>query len=320
MKIRKEQFSTYILLGLCFFIGLIIPNPYIKHLLVMVAIYSIIALGMNLITGFAGQINLGMAGFVAIGAYTSAVLTVRGIMGFWGALIVALIFSGLVGLLVGLPALKVKGGVYLVLITSSLAGIVQVLANQLTSITRGPMGLVGIPAPRIGSLKIRGFSLWLITVYLAVLLVVILLDRVINSRVGRNLTAVRESDISASSVGINPTFYKLFAFILSAMLGGLAGALMAHYMTAISPDIFTFSFSMVCLVMIVIGGVASIPGSIIGAIFVTILPELLRGFGQYQLVIYSALLILAIVFLPYGLFQIGLNSSELIMKRFVKKG
>lgn len=310
----------FILLGAIALLPLAMRDPYMLHILVLGGIYVILAIGMNIITGYCGQINLGMAGFFAVGAYTSALVTTRLSVSFWLALPISALTAAIAGVFVGVPALKVKGGVYLVLITTSFASIVQVILNQWVSLTKGPMGMVGIPSPSIGKLVFYDRLHWFYLIYAVVFIVVWLAVRLVGSRIGRSFVALRESETSAQSIGISPAYYKVLAFVCSAVLGGIAGSLYAHYMTTISPDAFGFSLSVLALVMIVVGGVGSIPGSIVGGIALAVVPEWLRVLGPFQSVAYAAGIVLAVVFLPKGLLALGVDAARFLKTRLSATG
>lgn len=308
----KTRNLTTLAVILLFGVGsqFLIGDPYVSHVLILGGIYGLLAIGLNIVTGFCGQINLGMAGFYAIGSYTSAILSVRYGFGFWPAFLISILSSTLVGVVIGFPALKVRGGVYLVLITTSFAGIIQTVLNQWVGLTNGPMGIVGIPAPSIFKHQISTLQDWLVLVYALVLIAALAAIRIERSRIGRSLIAVRESETSAQSLGINLAFYKVLAFALSAAFAGAAGSLYAHYMTTISPDIYSFSTSVLVLMMIVVGGVGSIPGSIIGGIIVSVLPELLRPLNELQMIVYSLLIVLSTIYLRKGIMGLGIDTAR----------
>ncbi|MGE5553750.1 MAG: branched-chain amino acid ABC transporter permease [Betaproteobacteria bacterium] len=310
------EYLAYLLLAVIMLLPLIIHSPYYFHIMILSGIYIILAIGLNIITGYCGQINLGMAGFYAVGAYTSAVLATRLGLSFWLALPASALTAAITGFVIGVPALKVKGGVYLVLVTVSFAGIVRVILNQWVSLTKGPMGIVGIPAPQIGKFVFFARPHWFYLVYAVVLLVTFLASRLVNSRIGRSFVALRESEVSAQSIGINPAFYKVLAFVYSAALAGVAGSLYAHYMTTVSPDVFDFNLSVLALMMIVVGGIGSIPGSILGGVALAIVPEWLRAFGSFQTIVYALGVILAVIFLPTGLLTLGINATQFLAGRF----
>jgi branched-chain amino acid transport system permease protein len=238
---------------------------------------------------------------------------------FWLALPLSAAAAAIAGIVVGLPALKVRGGVYLVLVTVSFAGIIQVILNQWVSLTKGPMGIVGIPAPRIAGFEISSLVQWFYLTYFFVVLVTLFSTRLVHSRIGRSFVAVRESETSAQSIGINLAFYKVLAFLISAALAGLAGAIYAHYMTTISPDVYGFNLSVLVLMMIVVGGISSIPGSILGGVTLAIVPELLRAFGSFQMIVYGLGIILSTIFLPSGLLALGVNSIQFFGNKLSQK-
>ncbi|QQO08610.1 branched-chain amino acid ABC transporter permease [Breznakiella homolactica] len=317
LLVRKNKTLTLVAivvigLALLFLVG----DPYVSHIIIIGGIYSFLAIGLNIVTGLCGQINLGMAGFYAIGSYTSAILSSRLGVSFWLAFPAAIVLSAVAGLIIGYPALKVRGGVYLVLVTTSFAGIIQTILTQWISLTKGPMGIVGIAAPSFFGKEIYSLQGWLILVYALVIVATILGERIEKSRVGRSLKAVRESDTSAQSLGINLAYYKILAFVLSAAFGGAGGSLYAHYMTTVSPDIYNMSLSVLVLTMIVVGGVGSIHGSLLGGVAVAVLPEILRPLGQFQMVVYSLLIVMATIFLKKGIIGLGMDAGNFFARTF----
>jgi branched-chain amino acid transport system permease protein len=181
------------------------------------------------------------------------------------------------------------------------------------------MGIVGIPAPRIAGFEISSLVQWFYLTYFFVVLVTLFSTRLVHSRIGRSFVAVRESETSAQSIGINLAFYKVLAFLISAALAGLAGAIYAHYMTTISPDVYGFNLSVLVLMMIVVGGISSIPGSILGGVTLAIVPELLRAFGSFQMIVYGLGIILSTIFLPSGLLALGVNSIQFFGNKLSQK-
>lgn len=316
MQIVQKYKNTWLPVMFVFLVMsvFLIGDPYVSHIMIIGGIYGFMAIGLNIVTGLCGQINLGMAGFYAIGSYTSALLAVKLGISFWISFPVAIVFSAVAGLLIGYPALKVRGGVYLVLITTSFASIIQTILTQWVSLTNGPMGVVGITPPSIFGFSIRRLNHWMVLVYLLLFVAMVLAMRIENSRIGRSLKAIRESDTSAQSLGINLSYYKILAFVISAAFGGAGGSLYAHYMTTVSPDIYNMSLSVLALTMIVIGGIGSIPGSILGGIIVAILPESLRFLGSWQMVIYSLLIVLATIFLKRGVLGAGMDAVHFFKK------
>lgn len=262
---------------------------YLTGVLVIVCINIILAVSLNLINGFTGQFSLGHAGFMAVGAYISALLTIHTGWAFPVVLVLAGMASALIGLLIGLPTLRLRGD-YLAIATLGFGEIVRVVILNL-KITGGPRGLGGI-AP-----KTTFFS-----AELAAILTIIIFVNLIRSSHGRAFVAIREDEIAAEAMGIDTTKYKVLAFSLGAAFAGIAGGLFAHHQMFIDPRSFTFQRSIEILVMVVFGGLGSISGSIVAAAALTILPEALRGIAQYRMIVYSALLIILMLVRPQGLF------------------
>ena len=298
-----------LLLGLALAAALALPlvvrSSYVIHVAVLCAIYVILTLSLNLITGFCGQFSLGHAGFYGIGAYAAALLAVRLASPFLVNLVAAALAAGLVGFLIGLPTLRL-GGIYLAMATLGFGEIIYLVLLNWLSLTRGPLGIPAIPEPSVWRFSLgtpaRQYYLALGLVCLATLAV----SRLINSRFGEAIQAIREDEIAAEAMGVPTTRLKVLAFTLSAALAGVAGAFFAHYTSFISPSSFTLVESILVLSLLVFGGMGSIEGSIAGAIVLTVAPEAFRFLAEYRMVIYGALLVGLIVFRPQGLLG-GIN-------------
>lgn len=278
-------------------------NSYFINILVVAGIYVILTLGLNLTTGFAGQVSLGHAAFYAIGAYTAAILSVKFGCGIWITLPVSALVTWIIGAILGLPSLRVKED-FLAVVTMGLGLIIQSLMLNL-KITGGPMGIGNI---KQASILGHNFSMFNFFIFELIIIVVLTfaMNRMVNSRFGRALIAIREDETVADTLGINTTKYKVLAFAIGAMYAGIAGTLFAHYFTYVSPDSFGFTESSIILSMVVIGGLGSIRGSIIGALILSIAPELLRGLKDYRILIYGLLMVIMMRYRPQGLF--GENS------------
>jgi branched-chain amino acid transport system permease protein len=285
-----------VLLGLHFFVGEWV-NPYHARILVNCGIAMLLAMSLNLVNGCAGQFSLGHAGFMAVGAYTGATVTV--LLGAhlpflvsWFGAGVATVAGGLVaavaGYLVGLPSLRLRGD-YLAIVTLGFGEIIRIVILNVPALG-GAVGLPGIP-------RLANFF-W---VYAWVVVTFVVLKRLIESSYGRAILAIREDEVSAQAMGIDVARYKVFAFVVSSFFAGVAGALFAHYQGFIDPNGFNFQRSVEVVIMVVIGGMGSLSGSILGAIAVTLLPEMLRVFDKYRLVIFPALLILMMLLRPMGI-------------------
>lgn len=276
---------------------------YHLQILSLACINIILVVSLNLITGFTGQFSLGHAGFMAIGAYLSAALTVFYHVPFLFALILSGIAAALVGVVIGLPALRLKGD-YLAIATLGFGEIIRVVILNIPAVG-GPRGFTGIP-------RYTTFGL----TYALMFLTVIFIRNFVNSTHGRACISIREDETAAASLGINTTYYKVMSFAIGAMFAGVAGALFSHYMQYISPASGQIGFmkSVDILIMLVLGGLGNLTGSVITAILLTMLPEFLRGFAEYRMVIYPVLLILMMLFRPEGL----MGKNELSFETFEK--
>ena len=277
---------------------------YYLHIAVLSLLHILLALGLNLIAGYAGQLSLAHAAFFGIGAYTTALLTLNQHWSFWLAAPIGAVVAGLVAVAIGLPTLRLKGP-YFVISSMGFGEIVRLIFLNWQSVTRGPNGLPGIPAPdpiNLGFVKLtfesRRESYYLILFVLFGVL--ILYYNLVNSRIGRALRAIRNDYIAAQVMGLHIAFYRILAFAGGAALAGLTGALYSGYIRFISPDTFTSGESINILIMMVIGGMGTIVGPIIGAVAITYLLETMRVFAEYRLVIYGLLMFVVILYMPQG--------------------
>jgi branched-chain amino acid transport system permease protein len=271
-------------------------NPYYLRVLINCGIALILALSLNLVNGCAGQFSLGHAGFMGVGAYTSATLTsvitflpfFQTNLGVGVAIVIGGLVAGLAGYLVGLPSLRLKGD-YLAIVTLGFGEIIRIVFLNIDALG-GARGLPGIP-------RSSNFF-W---VYLWVVLTFVFLLRLIRSSVGRAILSVRENEIAAEAMGINISHYKIVAFVISSFFAGIAGGLFAHYQGFIDPQTFNFNRSVEVVIMVVLGGMGSFSGAMIGGVIVSVLPEMLRMFDKYRLVIFPALLIVMMLVNPRGI-------------------
>ena len=263
-------------------------DAYYLRIMIIIGINIILALGLNLITGVTGQLSMGHAGFMSLGAYTSAILSIQLDAPFALAILGGALMAAFFGFLIGIPTLRLEGD-YLAMVTIGFAEIIRVFFLNF-----GPggkaVGLSGIP-------QNTGFTV----VWLLVLIVIVLNRQLLTSRVGRSLYAIRENEIAAEACGVNTTRMKVLAFTVGSLLGGLGVGLYSHYMYYINPQDFGFMKSIELLNMVVLGGMGSIPGTIIGVVILTILPEMLRIVDEYRLLFYGALLVILMIFRPNGL-------------------
>jgi len=291
-----------VLAGLALTLPFWLPNPYFLHVAIMAGIFGVLALSLNLLLGYTGQLSLGHAAFFGIGAYASALLTLRLEWSFWVALPAAVALAALAGWLIGRLALKLRGA-YFVLVTISFAGVVALVSVNWMELTNGPLGLPGVPAPTLGPWSLRGKPAYYYLVLAAVLLASLVCRRLVHSRIGRAFVALRENEPLAESVGVDVTHYLVLAAVVSAAMAGLAGSLYAHYTRFVSPEVFLFSYTVTMVIMVVAGGKGTLAGPLVGALIFTVLPEALRAVvsWQWQMLAYGVLLILLVVFLPRGI-------------------
>jgi branched-chain amino acid transport system permease protein len=278
----------------------LVESRYVLFVCDLAMIYAIVALGLNLLMGYGGQISVGHAAFFGIGAYTSAILSVDFGWSFWTALPAALALSAASGLLLGLPTLRLRGH-YLILATLGFGEIVRLVLQNWQQLTKGPTGIVGIPPVRLFGIALQSERqfYYLALGFLAFALVVSV--RLARTRMGRELISVRDHELAAELMGVDTVRVKLFAFSTSAAFAGIAGSLYAHMSGSISPDVFTFELSVALLIMVMLGGPGTILGPVIGALVLTALPELLRDFKELYLVFYGIGILLLSIFLPRGL-------------------
>ncbi len=279
-----------------------LASPYHLHVAIMAGIFTILALSLNLLLGYTGQLSLGHAGFFGIGAYTSALLTLKLAWPVWLGLASAAALAGLAGWAIGRLALKVRGA-YFVLVTISFAGMISLVSINWMELTNGPLGLPGVPAPELAGLSLRTKSAYYYLVLAAVAGSYLVCHRLVHSRLGRAFLALRENESLAESVGVDPTHTLVLATVVSAAMAGVAGGLYAHYTRFVSPEVFLFSYTVTMVIMVVAGGKGTLAGPVVGAVLFTVLPEALREAmpWQWQLLAYGVLLILLVFFLPRGI-------------------
>jgi len=277
-------------------------NPYYLHVLIMAGIFAVLSLSLNLLLGYTGQLSLGHAAFFGIGAYASALLTLKLERSVWEGMALAVVLAGVSGWGIGRLALKLRGA-YFVLVTISFAGVISLVSVNWMELTNGPLGLPGIPAPELGPWSFRTKSAYYYLVLIAVALSYFVCRRLVASRIGRALLALRENEALAESVGIDVTRYLVLAAVVSAAMAGLAGSLYAHYTRFVSPEVFLFSYTVTMVIMVVAGGKGTLAGPVVGALVFTALPEALREVTswQWQMLAYGSILVLLVFFLPRGI-------------------
>lgn len=291
--LNKKMFLTVIILGILYgSVQIAILqgslSPYYEINLILIGINIIMAVSLNLINGFTGQFSIGHAGFMAIGAYTSAIFTVKLSLPLPLGILAGAFIASFVGFLIGLPTLRLKGD-YLAIATLGFGEIIRVAFVNIEYVG-GASGFSGIPH----------ITTWTWVFFLA-LFTIIFVKNFINSSHGRACISIREDEIAAETMGINTTKYKVMAFTTGAFFAGVGGALYAHYFYVIAPQTFGFLKSIDYLVMVVLGGMGSITGSILAATALTVVNALLQSFAEIRMIIYSLVLIIIMIFRPQGL-------------------
>lgn len=275
-------------------------NNYYLDILTNVWIYCILALGLNIVVGMTGLLDLGYISFYAVGAYSYALLSTKLGLPFWPGILVGGVIAALFGVGLGLVTLRLKGD-YLAIVTLGFLHIVHLVLNNWDSLTNGPNGIMNIPMPSLGgfefSLPIHFYYLLLVIVLLAVFTI----SRVCDSRIGRAWVSIREDEIAAASMGVEVVEKKVMAFAMGAFWAGVAGVLFAAKYAFISPESFTFFETVIVLAMVVLGGMGTMAGPIVGAVILTLLPEFLRGFASYRMLLFGLALIVMMIFRPQGL-------------------
>lgn len=277
-----------------------VQSTYILHMVIMILIYIPLALSQNLITGFAGMLTMGQAAFYGLGAYTSALLVMKlGLpwpVGFLAAGLITAVF----GLVVGFPCLRV-GSDYLTLMTIGFGAIFSAVATNWVEMTRGSMGIPGVPPPSIGPLVFDTPALQYYLYLVVALLSYFFMFRLTRSHIGRALIAIREDEIAASTLGINLAFYKVLAFVFGAMWAGFAGSMLAHFLNFVGPQSFTLDESLLHVQIAILGGFGSLFGSVLGAAIMVSLPQIFQDIYQYRVLLNGVLLLILMAWRPQGI-------------------
>ncbi|MCR4675916.1 MAG: branched-chain amino acid ABC transporter permease [Sphaerochaetaceae bacterium] len=276
-------------------------------IVIYAGIYALMALGQNMITGYVGILSLCQAGFFAVGSYVTAILTVNFGWSFWATVPVAILLSAFLGVLIGLPTLRLKGD-YLAIATLGFAEILRTVINNWDSLTNGPNGISRIPKAVIFGYTIKSKYAYIALIWVFVFIVWALFERIAKSRMGRALEAVREDEIAASSMGINVTKYKVWAFALGAAAAGLAGCLQALYIGSVMPGTYVFMVSIMALCMVVLGGMGNFAAVILGAFiiqFISYFPQMVGLSNiipaQARQILFGLILVLMMIYRPQGI-------------------
>lgn len=311
----RERFASFIpvetyRIGIATLPGFFLIFPFIPfvslyqiNIMTNAFLYILLGLGLNIVVGMAGLLHLGYVAFYAAGAYTYALLHHHFGIGFWTALPLGALTATIFGLLLGVPVLRLRGD-YLAIVTLGFGEITRLVLENWGEFTFGPSGIAGIPKPGFFGINMNIHSATVYIYYLTLItctLTIVIVYRLQYSRIGRALVALREDETASEAMGINTTFIKISAFILGSIWAGLAGVIFAAKTTFVNPASFTFLESAMVLCIVVLGGMGSIPGVLLGAFILVLAPEYLRAFSEYRMLMFGIILVLMMVFRPQGL-------------------
>jgi len=289
-------------------------NPYYIGVLVFVGIYALITICLSLLLGYAGQISLGHAAFFGIGAYASGLLTTRVHMSPWLALVCAMVITGVMAYLIGKPVLKLRGH-YLAMATLGFGEIVYIFFTAEVGLTGGPSGFGQIPRLAVGEFIFKKDIHFYYLVWGTVIVLLVLVLNIINSRIGRALRSIHGSETAANAMGVNTASYKIQIFVFSAVIASLAGSYYAHFVTFVSPTTFEANMSILLVTMVIVGGMSNVWGAILGAGLLSILPEYLRTFGDYDILAYGGIILVIMMFAPDGLAGIATALGRRLLRK-----
>jgi len=291
---------TYALIAVLLIILPLFLNDYYRDIMTLTGMYVVLALGLNIVVGQAGLLNLGYVAFYAIGAYTYAILSTTFGLSFWSGLAAGGLVAAVFAVLLGMPTLRLRGD-YFAIVTLGLGEITRIILNNWDSVTGGPNGIAKIGRPVIAGYEFHTTLDFYYLILLLMMMTIFAMHRLIASRIGRAWIAIREDEVAAEAMGVNTYRMKLLAFVIASAWAGIVGVFFSAKMAFVSPESFTFFESVLILCMVVLGGMGSIPGIILGALLLITLPEIFRDFQDYRMLAFGAALVLMMVFRPQGL-------------------
>ena len=298
----------------------VMHDTYWRSVMIVCALNVMLALGLDFVLGYAGQLNLGQAAFYGIGAYVSTLLVTRLGLNFWASLVVGTVAAGVAGVALALFAVRLRGH-YLAIASLGFAVITYQVLLQWISLTQGPLGIYAIPPPpplALPGLPVIDFAnparmFYLVTAF--AILAYLVLDALVRSPIGETLAAIREDEVSAAALGINTPAWKAFAFGVGSAIAGMAGSFYASFIGTLVPDAFFMTESFTVLAMVIVGGLGTLIGPVAGAVLLTVLPEALRGIGDLRLIVYGVSLTLVVLFVPGGLVGTVRSLRERVVER-----
>lgn len=289
-RIQIKRVLSFLFVTLIFLLPLIGLSEYVMRVIVICGLYIMLAASLNLLSGVTGQVSVGHIAFYGIGAYTSALAAMRLSLPYIVCFLLAIVVSAIMGLVIGLPSLRLTGA-YLAVITLGFGEVVRIIMLNWMELTRGPMGLVNVPAPELFGISFDNSKKYFYLIFFSCIVTLLFLRNIIGGKYGRNLFAIKYDEMAAASMGINVYKNKVIAFVISAAIAGAAGSLYAHLMMFLDPSSFVGDESIVVLSMVVLGGMGNMWGAVAAAVLLTALPELLRSFAVYRMLVYGILLV-----------------------------
>lgn len=283
-----------------FVLPFLFSSSYVVGIFCKILLYSTLAGSLNVINGYSGQTCLGQAGFFCIGSYTEAILSTRFGISFWLLMPISGAITAIIGLLISLPTLKMKG-IYLSIVTLGFSEITRLVALNWENVTGGPLGIKGIPIPNLFGFPIKGVWAYYYVFLVVALIFIFFTNRVIHSRIGRAWMSIREDELAAKSLGVETSRYKALNFMYGAFWAGIIGSIYAPYVRYIDSTFFTLDEGFNILSMVIIGGQGTLIGPIVGSVIVNFLTEILRPIGQWRMIAYALLIIIMMWFRPQGL-------------------
>jgi branched-chain amino acid transport system permease protein len=313
---HTKKSVAFLILGLVLILfPLVIKNIYYQRVIINAGIYVILASSLNLLIGYLGLFSMGHAAFFCIGAYTSALLATRLGVPFILCFLAAGAMAALFGALIGFATLRLND-IFLMFATLSLSEVIRILIQNMVNFTGGPMGVSKIPVPTLFG-KPFNSSMFYYLVLIVAAAVIYITNRLMHSNTGRTMVAIREDESAAKSLGINVFKYKMITMVISCFIAGIAGSIFAHFLQYISATMFSINESTNMIAMVVIGGMGTVSGPVIGALILTLIPEVFRFLSEYRQFMYGAVLIISIIFAPRGL--VGFNYSKILAWKPIAK-
>lgn len=300
MKLERNVILAFLALAAVF--PLVVTDQYILHIGILVLFYAVLATSLNLVVGYVGEFSLGHTAFLGIGAYSAAIISLRFGLPMWATVPLAGLISAGFGILIGAITLRLQGP-FFVIVTLAFAEVLRLIADNWISLTNGPMGLAGVPQPALlaDASNLFGKQLYFYIALVITAVSLYLAYRFVYSNAGRAAVAVRENRFVAQSVGIRPFSYAMQAFVLGALLAGLAGGFYAHYISFVGSEVFRFAFMATMIIVVLVGGKGTLIGPLVGALLVTLLEEYLREAKELRLSLFGLIVMAIVLFMPRGL-------------------